>query len=109
MNLQRTDPKQVKPSQVVPAKTIQAKLFAVGLFTASIGGTFAIFGCVPLLARFTSSTPPAPSQMQAFPAPDRSPAPQFKQLPEPAALPSKQVRGIFSGNRPSSFKKRSAL
>jgi hypothetical protein len=107
MNLQR-NPEQVTPSRTVQTKTIQARLFAVGLFTASIGGTFAIFACVPLLARFTSS-PPAPSQMQAFPAPDGSPVPQFKQLPEPVALPSKQARAIFSGNRPSSFKQRSAL
>ena len=34
-------------------QSIQAKLLAASLFLASACGTFAIFGCVPLLARLT--------------------------------------------------------
>lgn len=74
----------------------QAKLLAVTLFVTSVGGTFAIFGCVPLLARFTSSTPKAaPTQFQAFPeVSSRSDADR----PFAAASPSdrsKHARAIY--------------
>lgn len=50
------------------SQKVKANLLAASLFMTSVGGTFAIFGCVPLLARLTSSTPvAAPSQLQAFP------------------------------------------
>lgn len=50
------------------SQQFKANLLAVSLFMTSVGGTFAIFACVPMLARLTSSTPEAtPTQLQAFP------------------------------------------
>ena len=49
-------------------QSIKAKLLAVGLFALSTGGTMALFGCVPVIARMLSPDQPSmPPQTQAFP------------------------------------------
>lgn len=48
---------------------LKANFVAIGLFATSVCGTFAIFGCVPMLARFTSHNPHVTptQQFQVFP------------------------------------------
>lgn len=51
-------------------QSIKAKLLAVSLFALSTGGTMALFGCVPVIARILSpDQQPVPPQTQAFPQP----------------------------------------
>jgi len=98
---------------------IKAKLVGVGIFVGSIGGTFALFGCVPMLAHLLSpghvspaNQQVAPSQFQAFPkakVPDASSS--SKTVSEPA-LPvdrSKQARTIFDRRTNVAPQPRSAL
>ncbi|WAL60954.1 hypothetical protein [Thermocoleostomius sinensis] len=114
MNPQRIGANQIQPLPVASphmakAQTIQSRLFAAGLFMVSIGGTFAIFGCVPLMARFISPISPrtVPAQVQAFP--------DLRASSE--ALPSKQAasrnqlsRATLSSNRtPTVLPSRSSL
>jgi hypothetical protein len=44
----------------------KAKLLSVGLFTVSACGTFALFGCVPVIARIASNPPFSIDQIEAF-------------------------------------------
>ncbi|NJO43133.1 MAG: hypothetical protein HC769_28620 [Cyanobacteria bacterium CRU_2_1] len=55
---------------------IQTKLLAVCLFVVSACGTFALFGCVPIVARMVSPKPPEYSlgQFQAFSQQTETPA-----------------------------------
>lgn len=64
---------------------IKANLVGVGLFVTSIGGTFAIFGCVPMLAHllspgYVSPDQVSPTEQQASPSP-------FQAFPEVTNVP----------------------
>jgi hypothetical protein len=103
VNPQRISSEKTQPlptAETHPAKpySIQSKLLAIGLFTASIGGTFAIFGCVPLMARFISpSHQPVPRQIQAFP--DTQTSPNVVRSEPALPSPNQQARAIFSGDQ----------
>lgn len=76
---------------------IKAKLMAVSLFVTSVGGTFAIFGFVPMLAHRISPNPPvAPTQFQAFPEVNRTPASSqsFTSSTSSPFYRSKQARAV---------------
>jgi hypothetical protein len=45
---------------------IKAKLLAIGLFTVSAGGTLALFGCVPVIARIATNPPFSMDKIEAF-------------------------------------------
>ncbi len=48
---------------------LKSRFTAIALIIASIGGTSAIFGCVPLLAHLTSSQPRSAVRPAAHPVP----------------------------------------
>lgn len=80
----------------------QARVLAVGLFAASVGGTFALFGCVPLLAQFTSpASQTTPSQFQAFPEISRRAASERPSKTLSPGYQSRQARAIYANSRPA--------
>ncbi|MBW4517336.1 MAG: hypothetical protein KME11_19185 [Timaviella obliquedivisa GSE-PSE-MK23-08B] len=48
---------------------VKSRLTAIALIIASVCGTSAIFGCVPLLANLTSSQPNSAARPVAHPTP----------------------------------------
>lgn len=48
---------------------LKSRLTAIALIIASVGGTSAIFGCVPLLAHLTSPHPPSTIRPASHPHP----------------------------------------
>lgn len=79
------------------SQQVKANLLAASLFMTSVGGTFAIFGCVPLLARLTSSTPAAaPTQLQAFPKVSERPNSSKSTDTTSLSYRGKQARALFN-------------